>query len=116
MADSLSGASSELASPAMAAGLTRLWARFLPEVESRLEILSQAAIALSAGVLQDEEREPAHAAAHKLAGVLGTFGLHRGTELARQAEILLANPGPSAQGAALASWVDELRILIAHRS
>ena len=32
--------------------------------------------------------------AHKLAGVLGTFGLPRGTELAREAEQVFGQPIP----------------------
>ena len=41
------------------------------------------------------QREAAHAAAHKLAGTLGTFNLARGTELAREFELLFsAEPRP----------------------
>ena len=43
------------------------------------------------GSLTAEQREQASSAAHKLAGVLGTFGLDEGTNLAREAEILYSS-------------------------
>ncbi len=75
--------------PAMAEALARLWTKFLPEIEQRVALLEAAAQTLATGALTQQQREAAHAAAHKLAGSLGTFGLHRGTEIARQAEHLL---------------------------
>jgi HPt (histidine-containing phosphotransfer) domain-containing protein len=98
----------------MAEALARLWTKFLPDTEQRVAILEVAAQALAAGSLSNEQRESAHAAAHKLAGTLGTFGLHRGTDLARQAELGFA--GEDAVSAAdLSLWITELRMLIDHR-
>jgi HPt (histidine-containing phosphotransfer) domain-containing protein len=97
--------------PAMLEALGRLWAKFLSEIENRMAILESAVRSLDAGSLSGDEREGAHQAAHKLAGVLGTFGLHRGTELARQAEMVFAAE-KSASAAELSSWVGELRLLI----
>jgi HPt (histidine-containing phosphotransfer) domain-containing protein len=79
---------------ALAEALNRLWAQFLPQIEERVSTLEGAAAALAAGALTPARCEEASAEAHKLAGVLGTFGLDRGTELAREAEILYSN-GPS---------------------
>jgi HPt (histidine-containing phosphotransfer) domain-containing protein len=76
-----SGAQSE-----MADALARLWTKFLPDILERVRVLESAGAALSAGTLGAEERAAAAAAAHKLAGVLGTFGLAEGTALAREAE------------------------------
>ena len=45
-----------------------------------------AAEACASGTLTHAEQQQAAADAHKLAGVLGTFGLNEGTELAREAE------------------------------
>ncbi len=97
----------------MADALARMWARFLPEIMQRLRLVEEASQALTCGALTDETRAAAHAAAHKLAGSLGTFGLHRGTSLARQAELLLAElPSSTDDATALAGWVFELRELV----
>ncbi len=66
--------------------LDQLWTRFLPEIRERAKILHNAASACAEGTMNDDLRESAHAAAHKLAGSLGTFNLARGTELAREFE------------------------------
>jgi HPt (histidine-containing phosphotransfer) domain-containing protein len=92
--------------------MARLWRKFLPEIERRVSVLDAAVAALSAGTLTTEEREAAHGDAHKLAGSLGTFGLHRGTELARQAELALATDPVSATAVELAGWVAEIRALM----
>jgi HPt (histidine-containing phosphotransfer) domain-containing protein len=98
----------------MAEALARLWTKFLPDIEQRVAVLEVAAQALAAGTLTSEQRESAHAAAHKLAGTLGMFGLHSGTELARQTELAFAEEN-TASAADLSSWIVELRTLIEHR-
>ena len=70
----------------VAEAMNRLWAQYLPQIEERVQILELAAGAFRDGALTSEQREKATAAAHKLAGVLGTFGLPEGTLLAREAE------------------------------
>ena len=79
-----SGAQGETA---LSQAIDRLWIRFLPEIKERIAVLQAAAEALAAGALTASRCEAAYAAAHKLAGVLGTFGLTRGTVLARELEI-----------------------------
>ena len=79
--------------PVLAAALDQLWTRFLPQIRERVSILESAARSL---------------AAHKLAGVLGTFNLSHGTGLARQLEVFYSAEGApdpifAAQAAALAS-------------
>ncbi len=101
--------------PAMAEALARLWTRFLPEIDNRLALIEAAVRALAASELTVADRESAHQAAHKLAGVLGTFGLHRGTELARKIEHSFAEESPSANLAELSLWVAELRATIDSR-
>ena len=98
--------------PSMTDALSRLWTKFLPEIEARVELIEIAAQALAAGSLSDEQREAAHAAAHKLAGTLGTFGLHRGTDLAREAELTLAEAPALSSASALTACVAELRAVI----
>jgi HPt (histidine-containing phosphotransfer) domain-containing protein len=94
-----------------------LWVRFLPEIKTRVAVLEAAAKAVGEGKLAGKHREAAQAAAHKLAGVLGTFGLTRGTVLARELELTFAresSPGRDA-GAKLAEIAAELRSMVESR-
>ncbi len=74
------------AAPALSAALDRLWTRFQPEIEERVAALEAAAAAVRDSSLTRAQLEAAHTAAHKLAGVLGTFGLDEGTAIARELE------------------------------
>jgi HPt (histidine-containing phosphotransfer) domain-containing protein len=95
--------------------MAKLWAKYLPEIERRVAVLDTAAASLAAGTLTSEERESAHADAHKLAGSLGTFGLHRGTEIARQAELALAADPLTATAQQLGDWAAEIQTLVTDR-
>ena len=101
---------------AVARALDAMWHKFLPDIRHRVEVLALAAQAAAAGPLREEQRISAHAAAHKLAGSLGTFGLDRGTELARELEIRLSGSriGPS-QAPDLERGATELRAIIENR-
>lgn len=102
---------------ALAQAIDALWKRFLPEITERASVLEAAAQAAAASHLGRKQRQAAQAAAHKLAGVLGSFGLTRGTVLARELELTFAresSPSP-AEGPKLAASVAELRALIASR-
>lgn len=79
-----------VAPPDLAAALDRLWTRFLPDILERADVLSAAADACATAPPTAQQCEAAHSAAHKLAGTLGTFGLARGTELARELELAFA--------------------------
>jgi HPt (histidine-containing phosphotransfer) domain-containing protein len=105
-------AATDAAKASVSEAMARLWAKFLPEIERRVSMLDAAAAALAAGSLAAKERENAHADAHKLAGSLGTFGMHRGTEIARRAELALAVDPVAATAQELAGWVAEIRTLI----
>jgi HPt (histidine-containing phosphotransfer) domain-containing protein len=78
------------AQEAMAEALNRLWNQFRPQMVERVSALEAANLALSANKLSKNQQGEANSAAHKLAGVLGTFGLTKGTVLAREAELLYA--------------------------
>jgi HPt (histidine-containing phosphotransfer) domain-containing protein len=97
--------------------LDLMWARFLPDIRDRISVLESAAAAAAANKLTAEQCEAAHATAHKLAGVLGTFGLMRGTELARRFEVEFSSaPGPDQdQGQALVAVAAEIRTMIENR-
>jgi HPt (histidine-containing phosphotransfer) domain-containing protein len=102
---------------AMSDALARLWEKFLPEILQRVRVLENAAAALESGILDADDRLAAAAAAHKLAGVLGTFGLAEGTSLAREAEVAYSeSTSPDAAGMArLQQIARELNELIRAR-
>ena len=83
---SSSAQSGKPAEQMLSQAIDRLWARFLPEILQRIAALEEAAVAVAAENLTAPRRKEAEAAAHKLAGVLGTFSLARGTALARELE------------------------------
>jgi len=101
------------------AGLTdaldMMWRKFLPEIRHRARVLEDAAHSASAGKLTESEREAAQSAAHKLAGTLGTFGLGRGTELARELEQIYAPAGSAGPAARLTAMAAEIHAIIENR-
>ena len=103
--------------PALSQAIDRLWVRFLPEIKERIAVIQAAADALATGTSIGSRREAAHAAAHKLAGVLGTVGLTRGTVLARELEINFSrDDGPDpVSGKRLATIATELRAMVESR-
>lgn len=97
--------------------MTQLWTRFLPHLEERVRALETAACGLSQESFVPGDCEVGSAAAHKLAGVLGSFGLHEGTHLAREAEVLCADvaaPDPIAS-ARVAEIALQLRAMLTER-
>jgi HPt (histidine-containing phosphotransfer) domain-containing protein len=96
--------------------LDRLWKRFLPEIEERVAVLESGAMALAEDRLSHAQREAAHAAAHKLAGVLGTFGLTKGTILAREAELLYSGEIDPESAGQLGEIARRLKELVAGRA
>lgn len=103
--------------PALAEAMNRLWVKFLPQMERRVATLEAAAAGLANGSITSAQQEAASSDAHKLAGVLGTFGLNEGTELARVAEIAYKNEVATDPIAAsrLAEIALRLRSMIANR-
>jgi HPt (histidine-containing phosphotransfer) domain-containing protein len=69
--------------------LLTIWRKNYPLMMERVRVLQKACDALSSGRLDEETRDDACAAAHKLAGVLGTFGLAEGSGIASQLEASL---------------------------
>ncbi len=66
-----------------------LWQKHLPEMQSRIELLKRAGAEVQRAKLTDPLRAEARMAAHKLAGVLGTFGRQEGSAAASAMELLL---------------------------
>lgn len=73
------------------AKLQTLWLEVLPLMRRRMEVVSRAAQALTAGALTADLNSEAIHEAHKLAGALGVFGLHQGSECARKIEQVLSS-------------------------
>jgi HPt (histidine-containing phosphotransfer) domain-containing protein len=71
------------------ASLARIYATNYDKIMARVAVVEGVLQTLQSSTLSDEERRQAEGEAHKLAGVLGTFGMQEGTNLARAIEHLL---------------------------
>jgi HPt (histidine-containing phosphotransfer) domain-containing protein len=103
--------------PSLSGALDALWTRFRSEIMGRVAALESAAEACHAGRLSAEQQKEAHANAHNLAGVLGTFGLARGTQLARELELTFSSPDgiDPARARFLPEIASELRAVVESR-
>jgi len=99
----------------LAEAMNRLWAKHLPQMEERVATLQNAAERLASGTLTQNDQEHASADAHRLAGVLGTFGLTEGTELAREAEVLYGEAADPDKAARLFLIAKRLKSMVANR-
>lgn len=68
--------------------INEVWQRFQPRIHEQLKVIEQTSQALLAQA-PDADVQAALAEAHTLAGALGTFGLTKGSQLARKIEMLL---------------------------
>jgi HPt (histidine-containing phosphotransfer) domain-containing protein len=98
--------------------LAQIWRNSEATLMERIAAIRRAEEGLRLGALAEDQREEARAAAHKLAGVLGTFGLPRGTELARRVEAMLQSDDAAGLDDAdqLASVIEELSALVQAKS
>ena len=74
--------------------LATLWERSRQTISERVEVLRTAHRNLRTNPADKNARRAGADAAHKLAGILGTFGLPDGTNLARRVELLLESSAP----------------------
>ena len=74
--------------------ISALWERSRHTVAERAQLLQRAGELWNDNRLDEATKLRAVDSAHKLAGVLGTFGLPRGTDLAREAEGLFGQSTP----------------------
>lgn len=95
-----------------------IWRASRPTVLERVGILQNAHRFLTANPEDTAARESGREAAHKLAGILGVFGLPRGSELASAIEAYLKSADALTPGAltALGSLIEELDQVIASKS
>jgi HPt (histidine-containing phosphotransfer) domain-containing protein len=91
--------------------LATIWERNLPTLYERLDKLDRIAEEAASGKLTEMKCEEAFNIAHKLAGTLGMFGYHQGTEIARQIEQILDSPTPETS-ARLTTLITDLRKVI----
>src|ERR1700742_461045 len=94
-----------------------MWQKNRSTLEQRLQTLRDAKHKLIEGSLDRVVRKDAESAAHKLAGVLGTFDLPEGSALASKIEVLMAqDEGINSQQQQLfGMWLDELERQIVSR-
>ena len=71
------------------ASMEELWRRFQGTMFERLEVLESVGAEILEARVDPDRLGEAHHAVHKLHGSLGTFGLHRGSELAAELEALV---------------------------
>jgi len=92
--------------------LAEVWTRSRERVLERLDVLDGASLALLEGSLSLSFRKQAEDVAHKLAGLLGTFGLASGSRLARELERSLhhADPGSEIQARRFSECTAALRL------
>jgi HPt (histidine-containing phosphotransfer) domain-containing protein len=88
--------------------ISALWERSRHTVVERAALLRTAGDLLSDNSLDQATQQRAVDSAHKLAGVLGTFGLPQGTDLAREAEVLFGQSTPLGR-----DEIDRLQLLLA---
>jgi HPt (histidine-containing phosphotransfer) domain-containing protein len=78
----------------LAGKLQALWESSKASIVGRFEALHAAQARLAVNALDADARQRGHDEAHKLAGVLGVFGMPQGSELASQIEALLDGAEP----------------------
>lgn len=98
--------------------LATLWTRSQQTISDRLDTLRVTHRTLRANPADKTARKTGADAAHKLAGILGTFGLPEGTNLARRAEVMLESSAPIQPFdlEALQRTVDQLHQMIEAKS
>jgi HPt (histidine-containing phosphotransfer) domain-containing protein len=98
--------------------LATLWSRSRQTISERLDVLRATHRILRANPTDKNARRTGADAAHKLAGILGTFGLPDGTNLARHIEVMLesATPVRSFDLEALQRSIDQLHQMIEAKS
>lgn len=102
---------------AIAARLAELWRKSRPIILERMTVLRTSHAVLTANPADAEARTRAREAAHKLSGVLGTFGIPQGSEAAHliEAGLTSANPLTEADLAEIARQIDALDKAIASK-
>lgn len=91
------------------AAVAALWQDFQPSLTERMMLFEQAIEQLQAGSLDPVVQQDAKAAAHKLIGSLGSFGLLEGSSIAREIEKLLQSEIEPRLGVQLSQQITALK-------
>ena len=92
--------------------LAEVWRRSGPLLEERLTAIELAVDGLTRPCVEPTLAGAGRDQAHMLAGVLGTFGLDHGTDLAHDLEEHLGRPQAGGEAARLAQVAAELRAVV----
>lgn len=101
----------------LAGKLNELWKASRPAILERMAALRAAHASLLANAADAPARREGREVAHKLAGVLGTFGLPQGSTIASSIESLLMSETPltPADISTLGMQIDALEAVIASK-
>lgn len=91
--------------------LEKVWLNSRPQALERVATLQRFAENLSSGIPDQESRQNALSAAHRLSGSLGMFGLNEASSCAAKIEALLGD-GPLPDVATTVALVERLRMLL----
>lgn len=91
--------------------IAEMWQRFAPLARERVEVLERYVAALDDGRDDPDLRAQAHAAAHKLAGALGTYQ-RPGSHAASRLEVVLGPSAPAPEAGEVRPLVAALRAAV----
>jgi len=91
--------------------LGKVWLNSRPEALGRVATIERFVENLRSGTPDQDSREKALAAAHRLSGSLGMFGFNDASSCAAKIEALLGD-GPRPDPATMLSLVERLRMLL----
>lgn len=93
------------------AALEKVWLNSRPEALERVATLQRFAEHLRSGIPDQQSRQNALSAAHRLSGSLGMFGFNEASSCAAEIEALLGD-GPTPDVATTVRLVERLRMLL----
>ena len=91
--------------------LGKVWLNSRPEALGRVATIERFVENLRSGTPDQDSREKALAAAHRLSGSLGMFGFNDASSCAEEIEALLGD-GPMPDGEMIVNLVERLRMLL----
>ena len=91
--------------------LVKVWLNSRPEALERLATLQRFAENLRSGIPNQQSRQNALLAAHRLSGSLGMFGLNEASSCAAEIEGVLGD-GPTPDAATTVRLVERLQMLL----
>jgi len=96
---------------ALNAGLKNLMEAARPEMLRRLQVVEKAVATYREGTFDEDARKQGYAQAHKLAGVLGTYGMAKASRISHELELAL-EPGIKPNIKMMLRWIEEVQSAI----